>query len=145
MPVLHFKKLLDAKGIKYRTLKQVDRIEAHSLAKSIFVQLDNTIVMAIIAADQHIQNLDLLKIAAHGARSAQFLNENEMSKLFPDCEIGAMPVFGDFYNVQIYADRKITHHHDIAFNVGSHAEVIILSVSDYIKLAKPIFTTLCAH
>ena len=63
--------------------------------------------------------------------------EGEFKDLFPDCEVGAMPPFGNLYDLPVYVAAALTEDKDIAFNAGTHTDVIKISYSDFEKLVKP--------
>lgn len=65
--------------------------------------------------------------------------EREFEPLFPDCETGTMPPFGGLYNLPVYVDRAFASIPDIVFEAGSHHEVVRIRLSDYTRLAGPIF------
>ena len=67
----------------------------------------------------------------------ELASEKDFSDQFPDCEIGAMPPFGNLYGMQVYVSRELTEDEEIAFNAGSHTELIKLSYPDYERLVKP--------
>jgi Ala-tRNA(Pro) deacylase len=57
--------------------------------------------------------------------------------MFPDCEVGAMPPFGNLYNMEVFVSRLLSHDEEIAFNAGSHTELIRMSYKDFERLAEP--------
>jgi len=52
------------------------------------------------------------------------LAEEDFQTLFPDCEVGAMPPFGNLYGMEVYVSESLTLDDEIAFNAGSHTELI---------------------
>jgi Ala-tRNA(Pro) deacylase len=72
-----------------------------------------------------------------GAREARLATEEEFNPLFPDCDIGAMPPFGNLYGMEVFVDESLTKDQEIAFNAGSHYELIKLSYRDFESLVKP--------
>ena len=75
--------------------------------------------------------------AATGARSVSLAKESEFNDRFPECEIGAMPPFGNLYGMAVYVDESLTKDKDIAFNAGSHNELIQVPCLDFERLVKP--------
>ena len=64
-------------------------------------------------------------------------SEREFKQHFPDCETGAMPPFGNLYGIPVYVDETLTEDREIAFNAGSHFELIKLTYADFAQLVKP--------
>jgi Ala-tRNA(Pro) deacylase len=71
------------------------------------------------------------------ATEVRLASESEFNKLFPDCEVGAMPPFGNLFNVEVIVDRGLTGQHEIAFNAGNHREMIRMSYPDFERLVRP--------
>ena len=63
--------------------------------------------------------------------------EPEFKNLFPECELGAMPPFGNLYDLPVFVAEPLTKNNEIAFNAGTHTELIRLSFADYERLVKP--------
>jgi Ala-tRNA(Pro) deacylase len=146
MPVKQLKDFLDRQNIKYITIQhsraytaqetaESAHISGKALAKTVMVKLDGKMAMAVLPADEQI-DLDLLKSSLH-ARSATLAGEDEFKHLFPQCETGAMPPFGNLYNQEVYVEADLAADETIAFNAGSHSELIQMAYSDYAKLVKP--------
>jgi Ala-tRNA(Pro) deacylase len=110
-------------------------ITGKALAKTVMVKLDGRMAMAILPATSKV-DLDLLKRGV-GASKAELASETEFKDLFPDCEIGAMPPFGNLYGLPVYMTERLRESKKIAFNAGSHTEVMELSLADFERLAKP--------
>jgi Ala-tRNA(Pro) deacylase len=81
---------------------------------------------------------DLTKVAAAvGARDAWLATEHEFVSLFPDCELGAMPPFGNLYGIPIYVDRALAESESITFQAGTHTDTICMAYADFARLANP--------
>jgi len=89
----------------------------------------------VLPATDHV-DLRLLKKAA-GVKKAKLAGEKEFKDLFPDCEIGAMPPFGNLYDLEVYVAASLAGDEDIAFNAGSHTELIKMAYADFERLVKP--------
>jgi Ala-tRNA(Pro) deacylase len=146
MPVKKLKEFLDSNNIKYVTISHSlaytaqdiaasAHIPGRELAKTVIVKIDGKMSMAILPASDKIE-LDLLKEAV-GSSKVELASEQEFEDLFPGCEIGAMPPFGNLYGMQVFVDENLTEDTEIVFNAGSHTELIRLSYKDYEKLVKP--------
>jgi Ala-tRNA(Pro) deacylase len=63
--------------------------------------------------------------------------EKEFEELFPDCEIGAMPPFGNLYNLEVWVDQILAEDEFIVVQGGSHVETLKIKYSDYARLVNP--------
>jgi len=153
MPATKLKEFLDAKKVKYSTLTHstaytaqeiasLVHIRGKELAKTVIVKMDGRMVMAVLPASRQI-DLSLLKTIA-GARSASLATEVEFRNLFPGCETGAMPPFGNLYNVPVFVDESLSKDREIAFNAGTHKELIRLSYEDFARLVQPTVVVFAA-
>jgi len=146
MPVRKLKEFLDREKIKYvsiihstaYTAQEVAasaHITGRELAKTIIVELDGQMAMAVLPANRRIVLQDLREVT--GSDQVKFASEEEFKKQFPDCETGAMPPFGNLYGMDVYAAEALTENDQIAFNAGSHTEVIKLAYKDFERLVQP--------
>ncbi len=152
MPVKKLKEFLDSHKIEYVTINHslaytAQRIAAaahipgKAIAKTVMLKADGKMKMAVLPASCKI-NLELLKEGVK-AKSLEIATEKEFKDLFPDCEVGAMPPFGNLYDMEVFAAEKLTEDDEIAFNAGSHRELIKLSYKDFEKLVKPKIVKFC--
>jgi len=146
MPVRKLKEFLDREKIKYvsiihstaYTAQEVAasaHITGRELAKTVIVELDGQMAMAVLPANRKIVLQDLREVT--GSDQVKFASEEEFKKRFPDCETGAMPPFGNLYGMEVYAAEALTENDQIAFNAGSHTEVIKLAYHDFERLVQP--------
>ena len=146
MPVKKLKEFLDREKIKYLTIvhspaytAQEVAASAHitgkELAKTVIVQLDDKMAMAVLPADRKIVLQDLRDVT--GCDEVRFASEEEFQKKFPDCETGAMPPFGNLYGMDVYIAAALSDNEEIAFNAGSHTEAMKMLYKDFERLAKP--------
>lgn len=146
MPVKKLKEFLDKNKIRYVSIKhspaytaqevaQSAHISGKNLAKTVMVKIDSKMAMAVLPA-KYLLDSDLLKEGT-GADYIELASEKEFQKLFPDCEPGAMPPFGNLYGMDVYVAQTLAEDEDIAFNAGTHTELIKLSFSDYQRLVNP--------
>ena len=150
MPVKKLKEFLDQEKIKYVSIihsaaysAQEVAASAHitgrELAKTVIVQLDGQMAMAVLPANRKIVLQDLREVT--GADQVRFVSEDEFKKLFPDCDTGAMPPFGNLYGMEVFVAASLTQNETIAFNAGSHIEVIKLAYKDFERLVRPTVLT----
>jgi Ala-tRNA(Pro) deacylase len=146
MPVKRLKEFLDSNNIKYVSIShspaytaQAIAASAHvsgkELAKTVMVKVDGKIAMAVLPASFQV-DFDKMKEAT-GAKTVELATELEFKDLFPECEVGAMPPFGNLYDMDVFAAAKLAEDEEIAFNAGSHTELIKLAYADFERLVKP--------
>ena len=104
-------------------------------AKTVLVRLDGMMAMAAVPSDHKI-NFNLLREAA-GADTISLALEHEFAARFPDCELGAMPPFGNLYDMAVYEDSHLASIDTITFNAGTHTETITMSREDFERLVEP--------
>jgi Ala-tRNA(Pro) deacylase len=146
MPSTRLKEFLDRHNTKYEvishslayTTQEIAasvHIPGKKLAKTVIVKIDSKIAMAVLPASYRV-DLELLKKAI-GASKVELAREEEFKSMFPDCEVGAMPPFGNLYDMEVLVAESLAEEGEIAFNAGSHTELIRLAYKDYARLAKP--------
>lgn len=146
MPVRKLKAFLDDTNTKYLTIghssaytSQEIAASAHvsgkEFAKTVMIKIDGELAMAVLPASCFI-DFDSIK-KDFGTRNVTLATEAEFKNRFPDCEIGAMPPFGNLYGLPVYVADTLIENNEIAFNAGSHTEVICLNYEDYRRLIKP--------
>ncbi len=146
MSLTTLKQFLDSKRIEYIVISHslaytaqgiaaLAHIPGQELAKTVIVSLDGALAMAVVPASRHV-DLGMLKSAA-SAKTAELAAEPDFRDRFPDCETGAMPPFGNLYGMAVYADASLARSSDIAFNAGTHRELLKLAWADFHNLVKP--------
>lgn len=146
MPVKKLKLFLDENRVKYvcithskaYTAPEVAasaHIPGRAMAKVVIVELDGEIAMAVLPSNRKVVLQDLREIT--GSDQVRFASEEKFQSRFPDCEIGAMPPFGNLYGMEVFVAESLVSNSDIAFNAGSHEEVIKLAYRDFERLVKP--------
>ncbi len=146
MSFLRLKDFLDKRAIPYLAISHslaytaqgtaaLAHIPGQEVAKTVIVRIDGRLAMAVVPALAHV-DLDLLRKAAH-AKEVALAGEEEFRDRFPDCELGAMPPFGNLYGMDVFADENLTKDRQIAFNAGSHRELIQMSWADVERLVEP--------
>jgi Ala-tRNA(Pro) deacylase len=111
----------------------VEHVPGKQVAKVVVVFADDRLVMLVLPASYRI---DLMQVgAAIGAWSVYFAGEGELAATFPDCEVGAMPPFGNLYNLPVYVDRSLAEDETIMIQAGAHTDTIRDCVIDVCSLA----------
>ena len=148
MPVTQLREFLDKNKVKYVSIRHSTaytaqeiaasaHVKGKNMAKTVIVRVDGKIAMAVLPAKYQI-DLDKLKRSCK-ASAVELAREEEFSHLFPGCETGAMPPFGNVYALPVYADETLKKDEEIAFNDCSHTELIQIRYKDFERLAKPKF------
>ena len=146
MPVQILKDYLDQHEVEYVTIShspaytaqriaEVAHIPGRELAKTVIVKIDDRFAMAVLPASRRVDLRHLQE--ALGADDVVLASEQEFQELFPDCEVGAMPPFGNLYDMGVYVAEQLTEDEEIAFNAGSHTELVRMSYSDFANLVTP--------
>jgi Ala-tRNA(Pro) deacylase len=110
-------------------------ISGKELAKTVIVKLDGRLAMAVLPAKFHV-NLVMLREAAN-AKTAVLASEDDFKDRFPQCETGAMPPFGNLFSLDVFADDSLEQDKEIAFNAGTHRELIRMAWEDFKRLVEP--------
>lgn len=146
MPVQKLKRFLDDNGVRYvvishsptYTAQEVAasaHIPGRELAKTVMVRFDGRMAMVVVPASRQVRMAELESIT--GSSEAVLATEEEFRDMFPDCELGAMPPFGNLYDCEVYASRELADDEEIAFNAGSHSELVRMAWKDYERLVQP--------
>lgn len=144
--VAKLKKYLDENKIKYQALKHPVAYTAQEIAaaqhvpgkqvvKSVLVKADDKYVLAVLPAI-HLIDTNKLKSVVK-CKTLKIATEDEIAKVIPDYEVGAMPPFGNLYGLDVYADSMLKEDVEIVFNAGTHTDTVKIKYADFEKLAKP--------
>src|SRR6185295_9470864 len=146
MPVKKLKQFLDENQVKYlcishskaytaQEVAQSAHVPGRAMAKVVIVKLDGELAMAVLPTNRKVVLQDLRDVT--GSDQVRFATEEEFKDRFPDCEIGAMPPFGNLYGMEVFAAESLAAAGEIAFNAGSHEEIIKLDYADFERLVQP--------
>src|SRR5512145_656593 len=146
MPARKLKEFLDSKAVKYlkiahspaytaREVAQSLHIKGHKVAKTVIVFIEGKMAMAVMPANRSIDFDHFQKEI--GASEIKLASEGQFKDMFPDCEVGAMPPFGNLYGMEVYVDRHLTDDEEMFFNACSHSELVRMSYQDFERLVKP--------
>jgi Ala-tRNA(Pro) deacylase len=147
MPLNQLRAFLDQHHVQYLVISHskaftaqgiaaLAHISGKELAKTVILKLDGSLAMAVLPASYQVDLAAIKK--ATGVRLAELASEDEFAQHFPDCETGAMPPFGNLYGIPVYVDETLAADDEIAFNAGSHYELIRLAFRDFEELVKPL-------
>lgn len=154
MAIQKLKRFLDVNKIKYVVIShspaytaqetaESAHVSGKEMAKTIIVKIGEQAAMVVLPASARI-NFEFLKDLA-GTERVRLASEQEFRNLFPDCETGAMPPFGNLYSLDVYMARELAEDEEIVFNAGNHRELIRMRYRDFYRLACPMIFDLVAE
>jgi Ala-tRNA(Pro) deacylase len=92
-------------------------------------------VMTVLPAPRRLDLQELRKVA--GTENVELASEQEFAEIFPDCQPGAEPPFGNLYGIETIVSDTLSEDEEISFNAGSHTECVRLSYRDFESLVHP--------
>ena len=145
MSLSKFREFLDSHNVKYLVLSHsvaytaqgvaaLVHVSGKKMAKTVIVKIDGVLAMALVPASLHV-DLDLLRSITGGA--VDLATEQEFKDAFLDCETGAMPPFGNLYDMPVYADTSLAAQDEITFTAGTHRELVRMAWADLARLVDP--------
>jgi Ala-tRNA(Pro) deacylase len=140
------KELLDRNHVPYQSIPHAEAYDAQrtaeaahvpgrEFAKAVIVRADERLCMAVLPASDRV-DLERLRRSL-GARDLELADEDEIRETFPDCDIGALPPFGELYGMEVFVSPHLREDERIAFNAGSHDEALAMQYRDYERLVRP--------
>jgi Ala-tRNA(Pro) deacylase len=114
------------------------QVSGKEVAKTVVLcagALGEETILAVLPGPRHVR---FDKLAAVVGKPVRLATEEEFSRLFPDCEVGAMPPFGGLYNLPVYMDESLVGDEHVIFNAGTHHDAVRIAYEDFVRLAKPI-------
>jgi len=112
-----------------------EHIPGKLMAKTVILRVDDGFAMAILPANARV-DLAVLKQFL-GANEVRLATEFEFTGMFSDCDVGAMPPFGNLYGLPVYVEESLTRDTEIVFNAGTHQDTIHMQYADYARLVQP--------
>ncbi len=146
MPVDRLRKYLEENHVEYMTVSHSPAFTAQEIAarahvpgkdvaKTVMVKLDGRMAMVVLPAPDKVSAARLKEVS--GASVVELATEREFAEIFPTCEVGAMPPFGNLWGMDVYADAQLCADEEIMFNAGSHTELVKLSFAEFERLVRP--------
>lgn len=123
-----------------REVASAERIPAREMVKAVLIFGDGGYHMIAVPANRLVDFQEVRLTL--GFTHARMATEDELRRLFPDCELGAMPPLGNLYDMPVYLDSSLTGEEQIAFNAGTHRDVVHMHTADYRRLVQPTVITL---
>ncbi|SMO66927.1 aminoacyl-tRNA deacylase [Gracilimonas mengyeensis] len=134
----HDKKYVVIKHSKAFTAQEVAasaHIPGKEMAKTVIVKVDGDFKMVVLPSTHDVE-FEAIKDALN-AETVKLATEDEFESMFPDCEVGAMPPFGNLYDMDTLVSEALAEDKEIAFNAGTHKELVKMSYADFEELEKP--------
>jgi len=146
MPIQKLRQFLDENQVKYvvithskaytsQAIAESAHISGNELAKTVVLKKDGELCMAVLPASKQVSLSAFAR--STNSKDVALAGEDEFKTRFPDCETGAMPPFGNLYGLSVYADKSLGNGKEMAFNAGSHLELVKLAYRDFERLVKP--------
>lgn len=147
------KNYLDHRNIKYSNIQHspaftaqrvaaAAHIPGRDFAKTILVMIEGKMAMLVMPSTRKVVLSEVRDL--FGVDKVRLASEEEFQSVFPDCETGAMPPFGNLYGMDVYVAPSLAAEKEIAFNAGTHTDVIKMAYDDFERLVMPkvlAFTT----
>jgi Ala-tRNA(Pro) deacylase len=154
MPLAKLVEFLEDNAVRYvrvthsraytaQEVAQTAHVAGKEVAKTVMAKIDGRVAMVVLPATCKV-DLELLKRAS-GANRVEIADEEAFRNLFPDCEVGAMPPFGNLFGMEVYVADALGEDEEIWFNAGSHTELIRVSYPDFERLVQPHIVECCAR
>lgn len=146
MCIQKLREYLDSHGVKYVSVSHSPAFSAQEvaasvhvpgkeMAKTVIVTIHNQLAMVVLPANYHI-DFQRLNQALH-SKEMYLAQEDDFKDRFPDCEVGAMPPFGNLYGMDVFVAHSLSEDEHITFNAGTHTDVVTMDYVDYERLVQP--------
>ncbi len=146
MSLQEVENFLRTKNVKYRTvhhspafssqeIAEAAHVPARRLAKVTMVKINGELAMAVLPASEMVDVEALGKLA--DSKTVQIATEHDFADRFPGCEVGAMPPFGNLWGMKVFVSNGFSKDENIAFEAGSHSELLEIPYTDFERLVEP--------
>jgi len=146
MPAKTLKSFLDKQRVKYVSIQHSvaytapeiaasAHVSGRDFAKAVIVMIEDQMTMIVLPANRQLVLSELRDML--DTNHVRLASEAEFKDVFPDCEIGAMPPFGNLYMMKTYVTSNLADEPEIAFNAGTHTEIIKMDYFDFERLVNP--------
>lgn len=130
-----FEELHHRQAFTAQQVAAAEHVSGHRLAKVVVVMADERPVELVLPASRRVVLEEVRQML--GARTVRLASEQEMARMFPDCEVGAIPPLEHWVNVPIIVDRSLERDGDIVLQAGTHEDAIRLSYADWYDMVRP--------
>ncbi|MDD2762588.1 MAG: YbaK/EbsC family protein [Opitutaceae bacterium] len=146
MPATKLKEFLNSRGVKYVSIQHSPAYTAQEIAasahvsgrdfaKTIIIKINGAMAMVVLPASRRLVLSDLREVLE--TDRIKLATEEEFKGAFPDCELGAMPPFGNLYGMPVYVAASLAEESEITFNAGTHTDAIKMAYRDFEQLVRP--------
>lgn len=153
MPLQRLRQYLDEHHVQYELIPHAEtptaqetaaaaHIPGKEVAKTVIVAIDGNWAMVVLPASDQLDMDKLQRVT--GASEVRLATEDDFQAMFEDCEVGAMPPFGNLYGLPVFVDQHLREDARIAFNAGSHRELIRMPYDDFERLVHPVVASIHA-
>jgi Ala-tRNA(Pro) deacylase len=140
------RKYLDELGAHYEVIDHPREVDAQRtaavthtpgamFAKCLLVKIDGNHALVVLPADHRFDSVMLAKAAM--AHTAELVREEELERVFPDCELGAEPPLGELYGLPVYVSEALADAKTITFNAGTHEQALRMAYAEFARMAQP--------
>jgi Ala-tRNA(Pro) deacylase len=147
MPAAKMTEFLEERGVPYTNIRhpaafksaeiaEAVQLDRHQFAKTVVVVIDGEMSLVVVPANTRLALSELRDMFQ--TTQIRLATEDEFTDVFPDCALGAMPPFGNLYGLPVYVEAGLAEQPEIAFNAGTHTEVIKMSYADFERLGQPL-------
>lgn len=140
---LYYKEIVHAEAFTAQEVAAAMHVHGQELAKAVMIKADGRFVMAVVPASWRVDFGKLKEVLKE--KDIRLATEAEFKGLFPDCEPGAEPPFGNLYDVETLVDKSLAEDEHIYFNAGTHYEAVEMDYKDYERLVKPKVAEFARH
>ena len=151
MPLSKLREFLDRNNVKYLVISHataytaqgiaaVAHVSGNALAKTVMVQTDGRLAMAVVPAATRVDLVRLKKYLGTGI--VELASEADFRSRFADCEMGAMPPFGNLYGMAVFADESLSRDREITFSAGTGRQLVRMNYTDFRDLVRPVLLPL---
>lgn len=152
MPATKLKEFLNSRGIKYVSVQHSPaytapeiaasaHVSGRDFAKTVIVKIGGAMAMVVLPANRKLVLADLHEMLE--SDRITLATEAEFKGAFPDCELGAMPPFGNLYGMPVYVAASLAEEPEIAFNACTHTDIIKMAYDDFAQLVNPQTIEFC--
>ena len=149
------RQLLERSGVRYGVMPHSETVTALETARDAQVASDMLIkavvlrdalggdILLALPASEHVDRAAIHELT--GRHGIHLEDEYELRRLFPDCEVGAMPPIGHLYGLPMLVDPCLAGDHEVYFQAGNHHEVVRMHFDDFARIARPFTMSECLH
>ena len=132
-----------ARALTAEEIAHTAHIPAKEIAKTVVLRIDGILALAVLHANERV---DLERLGEYlGTNDIQLCSEEELEELFPDCELGAMPPFGDLYRMPVIVSESVASSDRIVCNAGTHTDLLSISYASFARAVKPMVGCFTSH